>query len=515
MNKQVFRNRALRVLAAWPLVAAMAFFASAAPAMPGNDKGKGPPDKGQDYQPEQRILWKVPLAAAFSQVRPAVGPDGSVYAVDAGGNLYIVPPNPLVTADGVVSATVVSEAGGKGVDVGPDGTVYTGNESWIKAFHPDGTPKWTYTQQPRAFILSDVAVGPDGNVYAVASSGLGAFALADRGDRAALLWQNDEFYDRSNASYTEIAFGPGGTGDQMYFRVNQNTRGLRLQDGSDVFSLALGIDRPVVSPFDFSWHRSDAAYDPDGNLLWQFAGFPPATGGSVAALGANGTHYTVNQGFRVFAIDPNGREGWSTELDESVGAPDVDPTNSQLILPTTVTSTSPAALRGVDTRDGGDVWRVELPVPEIPFVGLQYVDTPVAFTPDGSTAYVIAGVAGGNATLFALSLDPAIPNASTLLRSKAVTLKARTRRGELRFSGEVTVTDENRAPISGATVTATWTSSNGLLETQTASTGGKGVATFDVTGPGGVYTLTVDGIAKDPYTFDPEHSDLSGSLAQF
>jgi len=509
MSKRSSTPRQVWALAAWPLVAATVLFACAAPSLAKPGKGNGPQGQDQGYQPEQRILWEVPLTASYSQVRPAVGPDGTVYAVDAQNNLYAVAPN-----DGSIVWQATS-AGSKGVDVAPDGTVYTGNENWIKAFDSDGNAKWTFTQDPRAFVLSDVAVGPDGNIYAVASSGMGVFSLADRGDRGELLWQEPEFYDRSNASYTEIAFGPGNDGDQLYFRVNQNTRALKLADGAQVFSLALGLDRPVVSPFDNSWHRSDSAYSPDGTPLWQFTGFPPATAATVPALGADGTHYTVNQGFRVFAIDPFGSQRWSVELDENAGVPDVDPTNSQLIVPTIVSSTSPAALRAVDARDGGDLWRLELPLPTTPVVGLQYVDTALAFTPDGSTAYFISGAAGGTATLFAISLDPSIPNASTLLRSSDVSLDARPRGREVNFIADVSVTDQNRAPVSGATVTATWTSSNGLVETRTATTSRKGVARFDVSGPGGIYTLTVDVIQKAPYTFDPDHSVLSGSLAQF
>ena len=504
MNRHLSRNRQQGVISIFLLLMALALFVYAAPsgAKPGN--GKGPPDKDPGFQDELRIQWTLELAASFSQVRPAIGPDGSIHAVDAQGNLYIVASNG--------AATVVADAGGKGVDVGPDGTIYTGNETWIKAFNPDGSPKWTFTQAPRAFILSDVAVGPDGNIYAVASNGMGVFSLTPDGEER---WRSPEIYDRSNASYTEIAFGPGAGGDQLYFRANQDTRGLTL-DGDSVFALALGADRPVVSPFDGSWHRSDSAYDPDGNLLWQFTGFPAATGATVPALGTDGTHYTVNQGFRLFAINPFGRQPWSTELDENVGEPDIDPGNSQLIMPTAATPTRPAALKAVTADDGSDLWRLELPLPAAPAAGLPFIDTPLAFSPDGTTAYVISGVAGGNATLYALSIDPSIPNASTLLRSADVNLKFRSRRQGSSFTGEVTVRDENRAAISGATVTATWSSiSDGTLETQTATTDRKGIAKFSIASSGGIYTLTVDAIVKPPYTYDPDHSIQSGSLAGF
>jgi hypothetical protein len=486
-----------------------ALAAGAAPGGNGNGRGGGS-DSGTRYQEELRVLWSVELQGAFSQVRPVVSADGKVYGVDVLDNLYVVTP------DGTSSppVVVVPGAGGKGLDLGPDGSVYTGDENLIKAFDPLGNEKWSFIESPRAHVLSDVAVGPDGNVYALASNGMGVFSLVDAGDHATLRWQNPEIYDKSNAEYTELAFGPANGGNQLYFRANQDTRGL-TDDGRGVFRMALGAVTPVVSPLDGSVHLSDSAYDSSGNLLWQFAGFPAATGASKAAVGVDGVHYTVNQGSRVFAIDPLGRELWRTELDENVGAPDVDPNAIQLIMPTSAASTSPVALRALDAKGGGDLWRLELPPPATPAIGRQFVDTAMGFSPDGSTGYVITAAAGGRATLHAIALDPAIPDASTVLRSRDVSLRAKSRRNQIIFDGEVTVTDQNRAAISGAVVTATWTSSNGLALRQQATTGRGGVAKFDLSGPGGIYTLTVESIVKDPYVFDAEHSILSGSLARF
>jgi len=503
-------NRNTRHGASRGILAVMTLLLYALTAAPGgaapggNDKGKGPPDKDPGYQPVSRLLWSVELDAASSQVRPAVANDGRVYAVDALDNLYIVTPNGTSTPD----VNAIEGAGGKGLAVDGSGNVYTGNESWIKSFEADGTSRWTFTQDPVAFILSGVAVGPDDNVYAVASNGMGVFSLTPDGTER---WRIAEPYDRSNAEYTEIGFGPGAAGGQLYFRVNQNTRGLLTETGEEVFSAALGSDRPVVSPFDYSWHTSDSAYDPAGNELWQFTGFPPATGALVPALGMDGTHYTVNQVFRVFAIDSTGQESWRRELDENVGPPDVDPLNTQLIMPTAVTSTSPAALRAVDTTSGSDLWRVEFPAPGVVTSSRPHVDTGLAFSPDGTQAYVITGVAGGRAVLHAIELDPAIPNTSTVLRSQSINITANSIGNRLKFSGEVTVRDENRAPIARAAVTATWTSVAGLNRTQTATTDNEGIARFGLTAPGGIYTLTVDDIAKDPYTFDPDHSVLSFS----
>ena len=168
----------LTVLLAFPIYAAKG----------GNGKGgpKGTADGGGGggggaslAVPERHWLWQVPLAGPYSAVRPVVAGDdldsaGTIYAVDVLDNLFAIAPNGDVLWS-------VGDAGGKGVDIGPDGTIYTGNEDWIKAFNPDGSQKWVFTQTPRAFVLQDVAVGPDGHIYALGSSGMGVFSLADRG----------------------------------------------------------------------------------------------------------------------------------------------------------------------------------------------------------------------------------------------------------------------------------------------------------------------------------------------
>ena len=156
----------LTVLLAFPLYAAKG----------GN--GKGGPKGGNDGDgggasqaiPEQHLLWSFKLSGPYSAVRPVVGKDGTIYVVDVLDNLFAIAP------DGALLWTRAN-AGGKGVDIGPDGTIYTGNEDWIKAYTPTGYLKWTFPQNPRAFVTQDIAVGPDGNIYVLASSGMGVFSL--------------------------------------------------------------------------------------------------------------------------------------------------------------------------------------------------------------------------------------------------------------------------------------------------------------------------------------------------
>jgi hypothetical protein len=151
----------------------------------------------------------------------------------------------------------------------------------------------------------------------------------------------------------------------------------------------------------------------------------------------------------------------------------------------------------------------------------QYVDTNVAFTATGDTAYVITAIASSDLTLpraflNVISTDPSLPGASTILRSTDITIDARSRRNSVNFTGLVTIRDEGRSPIPAATVIAQWTLPDGTVVEQTANTSGRGQASFKISGVGGLYRLTVTDISKgNEYVFDPEHSILSAARAWF
>ena len=68
----------------------------------------------------------------YSEVRPVIAADGTVYAIDAFFHLYALAP------DGALK-WLVRNAGDKGVAVGADGTVYVASETFINAYNPNGT----------------------------------------------------------------------------------------------------------------------------------------------------------------------------------------------------------------------------------------------------------------------------------------------------------------------------------------------------------------------------------------
>jgi hypothetical protein len=497
-------------------------------AKPGGGKGGGGKGGGDStgsegtnsYQSELRQKWRATLNAPFSMVRPAVDPGlGVVYMVDALDNLYAF--DASMPAGEKTPLWVIEGAGSKGVDVGADGTVYTGNEYAIKAYYPDGSLKWAY--DIGYSNLTDVALSPAKSdngypvVCAAASDGVGAICLEDKGKSGGvgLLWSDVEGGEgiaiKNPRYYTEIAFGIGVDDQyQMYFADGAHTHAYKVNTSTatQVFRVP-DVGEPVVSPYDGSWHVGNAAYTSTGDLIWKT---DKVVGDMLSVIGADGTHF-VNQGSWQYAIDSYGGVRWSTDLGESLLSPSVDQDRNQLLIPTDPRFGETAAIRAVSTGNGQKLWRSQLQAPES---GVSlYVDAGLAL--NGDTAYVVTTDRKGATYLHALSTDPSIPNASTVLRSASIDLTGRLKGGKVSMSGSVSITDENQAAISGATVTATWTLPDGSTSSQTVTSGGSGVAKFSVSGGRGFYTLTVTDISSstEAYGFDAEHGVLSATDYRF
>jgi len=142
----------------------------------------------------------------------------------------------------------------------------------------------------------------------------------------------------------------------------------------------------------------------------------------------------------------------------------------------------------------------------------QFVGSRITYSPNGDTAYIMTSMATTNRTyLNAVDTNPSIPSASTILRSTDIAMGARSRKGKVSFTANVTVMDENRGSIGGATVSATWTLPDGSSVQQTATSSGGGQANFSVSSPGGLARIDVTNISKDDYTFDLQHGILYAS----
>jgi len=184
-----------------------------------------------------RIAWRFEMTGMYAVTRPAIGPDGTVYTVDVAGHLYALTPSGGLK-------WIFNGAGPKGLSIGADGTIYTGDETAITAVDPSGTLKWRYAESPRAFILLGPNVGPDGNVYAVADEGLGVFSLTPAGK---LRWSTPERYARLIVDYQEIAFGAAGNRQQLYFHANAHFKGITL-GGHTKFTVLGDGSQPAVAP---------------------------------------------------------------------------------------------------------------------------------------------------------------------------------------------------------------------------------------------------------------------------
>jgi hypothetical protein len=76
----------------------------------------------------------------------------------------------------------------------------------------------------------------------------------------------------------------------------------------------------------------------------------------------------------------------------------------------------------------------------------------------------------------------------------------------------ISVNDEDGAPVTEAVVEGRWTQPDGSEHSAFAPTDRRGVAVFATNGPAGRYTLTIVGIQRASYTFDPLQSVLSQSI---
>src|SRR4030095_14662015 len=109
--------------------------------------------------PNGKVKWRFRQDGPYSQVRPVIGPDGTIYSIDVFSHLYALPPASGLNW-GVRGAGSKALGGGAG---GAEGSCDAASESDVKAFNPDGSKKWTFVENPMALFLVGMSVGPDGN----------------------------------------------------------------------------------------------------------------------------------------------------------------------------------------------------------------------------------------------------------------------------------------------------------------------------------------------------------------
>jgi hypothetical protein len=462
-----------------------------------------------------RLLWRFRMDAPYSAVRPARGLDGTIYCIDVYGRLYALAPNGALL-------WLVRGAGNKGLVVGPDGTIYTGSELDVKAFRTDGVLKWTFVQNPSAFILQGLAIDAEGNIYGVGTNGMGAFSLRADGTEQ---WRTPEPYSRPIVTYSEPVIGPSGGFDQLYWFGNQHTRAVRSDDGASVFSILAG--QPVVSPLDGTIHIGSAAYSQSGQQLWNYVS---GVGASVPDVGSDGRHYHVvtgSSGWNLFTLSPSGALLWNAVMPKSVSTPDIDPTNTIVVVPASSTLDIPGFVQGVSTQSHAVVWELPLPAEETQIFNPntaqygfnQFVDTRCKFSTDGKVAYRVSAIAPGGIVrersflnAIATSAGPTPPPPLAFkTRVASLTLTGSAPGPISTVTATIQIVDQSNAPVPLAAVKGTWKTPTGIFTTSATTSNTGMISWLNGYGPG-VYTFTVTQVTKSGYTWDKTNSVVRRSL---
>lgn len=352
-------------------------------------------------QPNAQAKWRFQMDAMYAVPRPAIGPDGTVYAVDVSNHLYALSPN-----GGLI--WLVNGAGEKGVDVGADGTIYTGSEDSISAYNPDGTLKWRFIQNPRAMILLGPNVGPDGNIYAVSTEGMGVMSLTPQGQ---LRCNTFEPYDRGIVDYQEVVFGMNAGSLQNYFVANRHFKGSGANCGT---AFAITNDsrlQPVVGP-DNTVYVGGMRFSPNGALI-NSAVFPgPINSVSPADVGSDGRVYVIQNGTTLHVMNADLTARFSANVGSLLTTPRVDPLNRMLILGGADNYGMSGYIQAISVTNGTVLWRLQL---QDENGNYNAVRSPARFTRDGSTAYLTTNMFGPNQDIelysyvYALQLGPGAP----------------------------------------------------------------------------------------------------------
>jgi hypothetical protein len=460
-------------------------------------------------QANGRVKWRFQHDAMYSVVRPATGPDGSIYVVDVNGTLYALSP------DGALN-WLAKEAGSKGVTVGQDGSIYTGDENWIKAFTPGGALMWTFVQNPRAFILLGPNVGPDGNIYAVATEGIGVHSLTPGGQ---LRWSQPEFYDRRIVDYQEIVFGQNGSAMQMIFLANNHLRALKL-DGSPVFSNPATGNQPATGPDGtiYTTYSRLAAYNPDGSVKWSFAGQPVQNTATGPTVGPDGAIYFAQNLSFLYSVNPNGSQRWLTDTKSVLEDPQsVDPTNTQLGLGGRPSYGYSGFFAAYSTTSGKLLWQVNLSDEG----GGQLVPgSAPRYSADGRTMYInahiLSSVTPDYGYVYALDASTGMPQ-PTPLPSPSPTpppgggslhigdvdgSRASTSVRFWKATVTIRVHDANHSPVSGVVVSGAWSNGySGSASCTTGSTGSCSITSGNIKKARLTVSFTANNLSKSGYTY--------------
>jgi len=350
-------------------------------------------------QASGRIKWAFEVDDDNMWWRPALAPDGTVY-FHANDDVYALTPDGALKWIQQVNAYPYVPP-----TAGPDGAVYVGSILSIFRIGPEGAIDWRF-DGPSNIEVSPT-IGPDGLLYG-AFEVLGAFAINP--PTGQLLWSNsgDPMITDKAGQAVEARFGPAGPGkpvDQLYISVDGTSGSFYAfsLDGDQLFrsalgginntaEVAIGSDGTIYGPAALG--LVVRALDPaDGSFLWEYYPGPGdwAVGTNNVEIGPDDMLYFVGSSAKLEAFDPSTRSRkWQTfNPDNSLKRPTVTPDGTMLICTGADTSVYgyPGFVKAFNTRNGNELWQVDLPFqldPGFRVLGVHHA----RITPDGSTAYV-------------------------------------------------------------------------------------------------------------------------------
>ncbi len=347
-----------------------------------------------------QLLWSVDLAYTPVTAAPRVAPGGTIYIHS--DDLYAVSP-----AGEIIWSKPSSDP--HAVDLGPDGTVYSGAGNTIFAYSPAGNLKWTFTEPPGGQgLMAGPTVGADGNIYAVTDGGgLGALSLTPAGR---LIWNQPGYVNFDGTGLTPVPL----TGNRLYFaedvvpgctEFSEGMNALDLSGGDIQWCVSFsGVSRAVASPTgDGLVHDFGILYDfsPDGSLDWSFT-FPFPSGTLIGpGVGPDGTIYIFHSYSNLWSFTPTGGKRWQSNGLAGSNfpvVPTVSPDGSVVVFGTVFSFGVNGKLVAVDAADGSVLWSLPITGPSAGVAG------PVAFSNDGETVYAPITEIGGVNKLWAVSV---------------------------------------------------------------------------------------------------------------
>jgi len=262
---------------------------------------------------QDHILWRFEMDSAISGWEVSVGPDGTIYTSDD-TKLYALNP------DGSIKWTTTTVRDNTPVDFLPDGALLTRLGNTVYALEPDGTTRWTFSFPSnglRSVVEVGPSVGPDGNIY-VASGidgeyGLGVFSLTPEGQ---FRW-NDH-------GVPPMAPINGSTGGPVFFTQERLIFPFAITEGQRVYGYDFDGDQTLYVDFTcLGIPRTDSlnrlllasacgieALEQDGNESYWMVQFGPVN--LPPATGADGTAYSAEWFGDLNAIRPDGTIEWTS-----------------------------------------------------------------------------------------------------------------------------------------------------------------------------------------------------------